>query len=161
MANSNNWIQISRNQIVIETIQKFSNHSYLTCVNQFDAENDIFELRSQGSGEVSKFFFFKFEIIILIFDSYQKATISVKTINEGIPTKFKFGKNRDLDLIKISSNNTTCDENFEIARTILIQNGEILGSACVTKHILVLSTHKSSNIPKMIVFPQIIGKYLV
>ena len=65
MANSNNPIQILRNKVFIETIVKFSNYSHLTCVNQFDAENDIFELRSQGSGEVGKFLFLKFMIVIL------------------------------------------------------------------------------------------------
>ena len=55
MANSTNSIQILQNKNVIETIIKFSNHSHLTCVHQFDAENDIFELKSQGSGEVSEF----------------------------------------------------------------------------------------------------------
>ena len=70
MANSNSSIQILQNQIVIETIIKFSNYSHLICVDQFDAENDIFELRSQGPGEVSKFLFLKFFIIILILNSY-------------------------------------------------------------------------------------------
>ena len=56
MANSDNSIQILQNKVVIETIHKFSNYSHLTCVNQFDAENDIFEIRNQGLGEVSKFF---------------------------------------------------------------------------------------------------------
>ena len=46
-----------QNQIVIETITEFSNHSHLTCVHRFDAENDIFELKSQGSGKVSEFLF--------------------------------------------------------------------------------------------------------
>ena len=73
----------------------------------------------------------------------------------------KFGKNRDLELITISSTNTICEENFEIARTILIKNGEILGSACETKHILVLSTYWSSNIPKIMVFPDVIGEYFI
>ena len=76
----------------------------------------------------------------------------MKIINEGIPTKLKFGKNRDLNFITVSSNNTTCDENFEIARTILIQNGEIVGSACV-KRIFVLSTYRSANIPKIVSYP--------
>ena len=58
MANSTNSIQIFQKRKVIETIIKFSNYSHFTCVHQFDAENDIFEIRSQGSlrGEVSKFF---------------------------------------------------------------------------------------------------------
>ena len=57
MENSNSSIQILQNQIVIETIIKFSNYSHLICVDQFDAQNDIFELKSQGSGEVSEFLF--------------------------------------------------------------------------------------------------------
>ena len=57
MKNSNNSIQVLQNQIVIETIIKFSNYSHLTCVDQFDAEKNIFELKSQGSGEVSEFLF--------------------------------------------------------------------------------------------------------
>ena len=57
MANSNNPIKILRNQIVIETIIEFSNYSDLICVHQFDAENDVFELKTQGSGEVSEFYF--------------------------------------------------------------------------------------------------------
>ena len=85
----------------------------------------------------------------------------MKIINEGIPTKLKFGKNRNLELIKISSNKTTCDDNIETAQTVSIQNGKIVRSECETKYILFLSTKKSSNIPKMIVFPQIIGKYFV
>ena len=56
MTNSTNEIQILQNQILIETIIKFSSYSHSTCVNQFDAENDIFEIRSQGSGEVSNIF---------------------------------------------------------------------------------------------------------
>ena len=63
MANSNNSIQISQNKVVIETIVKFSNFSHLTCVHQFDAQNDIFELRSQGSGEVSEFLFSNFKLL--------------------------------------------------------------------------------------------------
>ena len=63
MANSNNPIQILQNQIVIDTIHKFSNHSHLTCVHEFDAQNDIFELKTQGLGEVSKFLFFKFSLL--------------------------------------------------------------------------------------------------
>ena len=52
----------------------------------------------------------------------------------------------------ISSINTTCDENCEIARTVLIRNGEIIESECV-RSFLVLSTFRSTNIPKMISFP--------
>ena len=85
----------------------------------------------------------------------------VKVINEGIPTKLKFGKNRDLELITISSTNTICEENFEIARTIFIRNGDIRGSSCETKHLLVLSTKESTNVPKMIVFPDFIGEYFI
>ena len=76
----------------------------------------------------------------------------MKIINEGIPTKLKFGKNRDLDSIRISSTNATCDENIEIARAVLIRNGEIFESECV-RSFLVLSTFRSTNIPKMISFP--------
>ena len=78
----------------------------------------------------------------------------MKIIDEGIPTKLKFGKNRDLDSIRISSTNATCDENFEIARTVLIRNGEIIESECEMKErFLVLSTYQSSNIPMMISYP--------
>ena len=65
MKNSNNWIQILKNQIVVETIIKYSNYSHSICVNQFDAQNDIFELRSQGPGEVSEFLLFQFLISII------------------------------------------------------------------------------------------------
>ena len=85
----------------------------------------------------------------------------MKSINDGIPTKLKFGKNRDLDFITISSNNTICDENIETARNVLIRNGEIVGSECETKHILILSAQESGIIPKMIVFPDIIGEYFI
>ena len=102
-------------------------------------------------------FVFQFLIIILIFNSYYKVTISLKIINEGIPTKIKFGKNRDLNFITISSSNTTCDENFEIAQRIFIRNGQIMESECGRKErLLVLSTHHSENIPTMIFFP---GEY--
>ena len=53
MVSSTDSIQILQNKIVIETIIKLSNHSHLTCVHRFDAENDIFELKSQGPDEVS------------------------------------------------------------------------------------------------------------
>ena len=76
----------------------------------------------------------------------------MKIINEGIPTKLKFGKNRDLNFITITSNNSTCDENIETAKTILIRNGEISGSECV-RPLLVLSTYQWTNIPKMISYP--------
>ena len=85
----------------------------------------------------------------------------MKIIDEGIPTKLKFGKNRDLNFITITSNNSTCDENIETAKTISIRNGEIIGSSCETKHLLVLSTYESANVPKMIVFPDIIGEYFI
>ena len=81
----------------------------------------------------------------------------MKIINEGIPTKLKFGKNRDRDWITFSSTNATCDENIEIARTVLIRNGEIFESECV-KPFLVLSTRQWTNIPKMISYP---GKHLI
>ena len=152
MTDSNDSIQILQNQIFIETIIKFSNYSHLTCVNQFDAQNDIFELKNQGSGGVSIFLIFF--IIILILNFYYKATISLKIINKGIPTKLKFGKNRDLEFITISSTNTSCDENFEIALTVLIRNGQIVESECERKErLLVLSNNKSTNVPKMILFP--------
>ena len=73
MSTSKGSIQILQNKIVIETINKFSNYSHSTCVHQFDAQNDIFELRSRGRGKVSKLHYvFIFEIfnIILIFNSY-------------------------------------------------------------------------------------------
>ena len=79
----------------------------------------------------------------------------MKIINEGIPTKLKFGKNRDLDSIRISSTNATCDENFEIALTVLIRNEEIIESECEKKErLLVLSTYSRRNIPNMILFPR-------
>ena len=78
----------------------------------------------------------------------------MKIINEGIPTKLKFGKNRDLDLITLSSTNATCDENFEIALTVLIRNGQIFESECETRErFFVLSTWRLTNIPKMILVP--------
>ena len=78
----------------------------------------------------------------------------MKIINKGVPTKSKFGKNRDLNYITISSMNTTCDENIEIARAVLIKNGEIFESECErNERLLVLSTLESANIPKMILFP--------
>ena len=78
----------------------------------------------------------------------------MKIIDEGIPTKLKFGKNRDLDSIRISSTNATCDENIEIARAVLIRNGEIFESECGREErLLILSTNEPSNIPKMISFP--------
>ena len=65
MPNFNTPIQILQNKIVIETIILFSNYSHLTCVHKFDAQNDIFESRSQGSGEVSYFLLFQFLISII------------------------------------------------------------------------------------------------
>ena len=85
--------------------------------------------------------------------------ISVTIIDKGIPRKLKFGRNRNLDLITISSTKATCKENFEIARTILVRDGEIIESECERKeHILVLSTKQMTNIPQMISFP---GKYFI
>ena len=88
-----------------------------------------------------------------------KATISLKIINKGIPTKLKFGKNGNLDFIIISSTNLTCDENFEIAQTVLIRNGEIIESECEKRErFLVLSTYRSANNQTMISFP---GEYFI
>ena len=67
MPNFNTPIQILQNKIVIETIILFSNYSHLTCVHKFDAQNDIFELRSQEPGEVSEFCFFFIFIYYLNF----------------------------------------------------------------------------------------------
>jgi len=167
MAKSNNSIQILQNRIVIETIIKFSNYSHLTCFLEFDTQNDIFELRSHVSGEVSYIFIIEnSEIIIENFNSYHKATISMKIIDQGIPKKLKFGKNRDLDLITISSTYTKCDENFEITRIIQLRNGKIIESECATKYVLVLietswlvvNDYYSLNTPKMILYP---GKYFI
>ena len=81
----------------------------------------------------------------------------MKVIDKGIPTKLKFGNNRKLNFITISSTNPTCDENFEKARSIFIQNGQIMESECGRKErLLVLSTFNLSNIQKMILFP---GEY--
>ena len=81
----------------------------------------------------------------------------MKIIDKGIPTKLKFGKNRDLNFITISSTNPTCDENFEKTSRIFIQNGKIMESECERKErLLVLSTNRLSNIQKMILFP---GEY--
>ena len=78
----------------------------------------------------------------------------MKIIDQGISTKLKFGKNRDLNFITISEINTTCDENFEIARRVFIQNEHIMKSECEKKErLLVLNTKRSSNTPKMIFFP--------
>ena len=78
----------------------------------------------------------------------------MKIINKGIPTKLKFGKNGNLDFIIISSTNLTCDENFEIAQTVLIRNGEIIESECEKRErFLVLSTYRSANNQTMISFP--------
>ena len=83
----------------------------------------------------------------------------MKIINEGIPTKLKFGKNRDLNFISTNSSNTTCDENIEIARTVLIRNGEIFESECGReKRLLVLSTRESTNIQKMIL---VLGEHFI
>jgi len=165
MAKSNNSIQILQNRIVIETIIKFSNYSHLTCFLEFDTQNDIFELRSHVSGEVSYIFIIEnSEIIIENFNSYHKATISMKIIDQGIPKKLKFGKNRDLDLITISSTYTKCDENFEITRIIQLRNGKIVESECATKYVLVLREtyydlwSMSFNKPKMILYP---GEYFI
>jgi len=100
------------------------------------------------------FVFFLFLFIILILNSYLKATISLKIIDEGIPTKLKFGKNRDLDLITLSSTITICDEKFEKAHTVLIRNGEVIESECEKKErFFVLSTYELTNVPKMISYP--------
>ena len=161
MANSSNRIQILQNKNVIETIMEFSNYSHLTCVDKFNIQNDIFELRSQGLGKVSEFLFSKFFIIMEILNSNHKATISLKIINKGIPTQFKFGKNRTLRFITISSINSTCDENFETARTVLIKNEKIIESECEEKkRFIVLHTMPSEHgriISKMILLP---GKYI-
>ena len=83
----------------------------------------------------------------------------MKIINQGFPKKLKFGKNRDLNFITMSSTNTTCDENLERAGRIFIQNGQISGSECGSKErILILSTSSNMNIPKMILFP---GEYFI
>ena len=82
----------------------------------------------------------------------------MKIINEGIPTKLKFGKNRDLELITISSTNAKCDENSVLTRTVLIKNGGIIESECAKKRVLVLSTADSRNVPKMIMYP---GEHLI
>ena len=67
MSYSNNSIQILQNQNVIEPILKLSSYSHLTCFDVFDIQNDIFEFRSQGSGEVSERFIITiFEILFNI-----------------------------------------------------------------------------------------------
>ena len=82
----------------------------------------------------------------------------MKIINKGIPRNLKFGENGDLDLITISTKNQECDENFELARSIFISNGEIIESECLKKkRFLVLSTKTATNIPMVVSSP---GEYL-
>ena len=82
----------------------------------------------------------------------------MKIINKGIPHNLKFGENGDLDLITISTKNQKCDENFELARFILISNGEIIESECLKeKRVLILSTKTATNVPMVI---SSIGEYL-
>ena len=78
----------------------------------------------------------------------------MKIIDEGIPKKLKFGKKRDLDLITISSTKSKCGKNLEIARSVLIRNGEVIESECGKKErFLLLSTYSPTNIPMMILLP--------
>ena len=55
---SNNLIHILRNQNVIKQISKLSSLYQLTCVDEFDLEKDIFELKTEGSDQVNEFISF-------------------------------------------------------------------------------------------------------
>ena len=73
-------------------------------------ENDILELRKSGDDGVE---------------------ISVNLIKNGDITRLHFGQHNDLDLIEIDSGSEDCEETFEEANAIKIQNGVIIQSPCV------------------------------
>ena len=105
-------ILVLKNDQIIDTIpgQNFVD-IHLTCLNHFDFENDILQLRHSGGTD--------------------GVMIHVNLINKGETQKLLFGKNANLDWFFIDSYHANCHENVETTKEIQIKNGFIIKSECI------------------------------
>ena len=106
-----------RNDQAVTSIPKGFTQAQKICFPDLNSRDDIIELRHGGHDGVS---------------------ISVNLIEAGNTTPLKFGKNQDLDVLRIDSAATSsmgwiCKETVESTGILKIQNGKIIESECV-KH---------------------------
>ena len=104
---------ILKNDQIVDTIswKQIFDVIHITCFDNFDLKNDIFELRHGGGTD--------------------GVTIHVNLINKGDVKKLYFGSNENLDWLFIDGNLANCNENVETAQTIKMNDGSIIESGCI------------------------------
>ena len=107
-------ILILKNDQTVTTIPSRFTQTQKICFPDLD-KNDIIELRHTGNDQV---------------------VIKVNIIEAGNTKPLLFGKNNDLDILRIdgeakSSGGWVCQENSEATGSLKIQNGNIIQSECV------------------------------
>ena len=108
-------MSILKNDEIVDRTQAFSRFDgpHIKCFDSFDTVNDILEIKNGGHDGV------------LIF---------VKLINNGTFTELRFGQNENVKGIHIDGNLQKCTKTVESARSIKIQNGQIIESTCVVRN---------------------------
>ena len=113
--NKGNPIRVLKNDQIVTTIPKGFTETQKICFPDLNSSSDIIELRHTGNDGVS---------------------ISVNLIEAGNTRPLKFGKNQNLEVLRIdsaakSSMGWVCTENVESTGSLKIQNGKIIQSECV------------------------------
>ena len=114
--NMGDAILILKNNETINTIPAYFTQIQKICFLDFQLTSDIIELRHTGTDGVA---------------------ISINLLDSGKSTQLKFGKNKDLDLIRIDQKDVTslegghCGSDKESTESLQIQNGQIIQSECV------------------------------
>ena len=114
-ANKGNAIRILKNDLTVTTIPAKFTQPQKICFSDSDFKNDIIELRHTGNDGV---------------------TIKVNLIEAGKTKPLKFGKNQDLNVLRIdgeakSSMGWLCGENVESTGSLKVKDGNIIQSECV------------------------------
>ena len=104
---------ILRNDQVVDITPGFPNfvNNHQICFDNFDLQNDIFELRHSGGNN--------------------GVTISVNLIYQGVTSQLLFGLDADLSSIKIDGDGLKCKINVEASYNLRILNGKIIESECI------------------------------
>ena len=104
---------ILQNDQVVDLTPGLSNfaNNHKFCFENFDLQNDIFELRHSGGNN--------------------GVTISVNLIYQGETSQLLFGLQADLTWIKIDGDGLKCKKDVEAAYTLRVQNGKIIESECI------------------------------
>ena len=112
-ANRGTAISILKNDQIVDEIPDFRRIGMIhrKCFDTFDVENDILELRPQGTNGVS---------------------ISVNLNNNGTITQLLFGINVNVNWIELDTSHPRCGED-ESAQFVKIQNERVIQSRCTIR----------------------------